>query len=332
MSASRRRRYESTTAEAVTARKYRFRARTLTVLAVLVLASAVAAFTWSSAMWWACGSVSVIALLYLAYLRRQTRIEARVRRRRAQRIARSRLGVENTADQEFDVVPSRLRRPGAACWRSTKRIPSSSISTTCPSRATTTCRTRPGSRTRRTDFSRCPAAGSLLPVSGAIAQLVARLVRIEKVRGSIPLSSTSIRRSGVMLSPQPVRSPSAVVRIAALSGPLPRPGPRRISRRRCRASWMPSRAPDAWPSTPHTPSLEPSSATPASTRRTSRSTSRWMRSPQQGWTPPAGTPTSCQELPPAAPSRPRGPSRPCPRGVTPSSWSVSTGWAATLLR
>ncbi len=114
ISASRRRRYESTTAEAVTARKYRFRARSLTVLAVLVLASAVAAFTWSSDMWWVCGSVGVVGLLYLAYLRRQTRIEERVRRRRAQRIARSRLGVENTADQEFDVVPSRLRRPGAA--------------------------------------------------------------------------------------------------------------------------------------------------------------------------------------------------------------------------
>ncbi len=114
MSASRRRRYESTTAEAVTARKYRFRARTLTVMAVLLLASAVAAFTWSSAMWWVCASVGAVTFLYLAYLRRQTRIEERVRHRRAQRVARSRLGVENTADQEFDVVPARLRRPGAA--------------------------------------------------------------------------------------------------------------------------------------------------------------------------------------------------------------------------
>lgn len=112
--ASRRRRYESSTAEAVTARKYRFRARTLTVMAVLLLAGAVAAFTWSSTMWWVCGSVGVVTALYLAYLRRQTRIEAQVRRRRAQRVARARLGVENTADQDFDVVPARLRRPGAA--------------------------------------------------------------------------------------------------------------------------------------------------------------------------------------------------------------------------
>jgi hypothetical protein len=111
---SRRRRRESTTAAAVTARKYRFRARTLAVMAVLILASGVAAFTWSATMWWTCGTIAAITLLYLAYLRRQTRIEEQVRRRRAQRLARSRLGVENTGDREFDVVPARLRRPGAA--------------------------------------------------------------------------------------------------------------------------------------------------------------------------------------------------------------------------
>ncbi len=83
-------------------------------MAVLLAASAVAAFTWSSTMWWTFGAVTAVTLLYLAYLRRQTRIEEQVRRRRAQRMARSRLGVENTSDQEFDVIPARLRRPGAA--------------------------------------------------------------------------------------------------------------------------------------------------------------------------------------------------------------------------
>jgi hypothetical protein len=111
---ARRRRRESATAAAVTARKYRFRARTLAVMAVLILASGVAAFTWSTTMWWTCGAIAAVTLLYLAYLRRQTRIEEQVRRRRAQRLARSRLGVENTGDREFDVVPARLRRPGAA--------------------------------------------------------------------------------------------------------------------------------------------------------------------------------------------------------------------------
>ncbi len=54
-----------------------------------------------------------MTVLYLGYLRRQTRIEERVRRRRMHRMARSQLGVENTYDREFEVVPSRLRRPGA---------------------------------------------------------------------------------------------------------------------------------------------------------------------------------------------------------------------------
>jgi hypothetical protein len=113
LSDARRRRYESKTAAAVGARKYKFRKRMLTVMAALVVASAVAAFTVAPAAWWACGSIGAVTILYLGYLRRQTRIEERLRRRRAQRIARARLGVENTDDREFDVVPSRLRRPGS---------------------------------------------------------------------------------------------------------------------------------------------------------------------------------------------------------------------------
>jgi hypothetical protein len=113
LSAARRRRHESKTAAAVSARKYKFRKRMLTFLAVAVVASAAAAYTVAPAAWWACGAIAAITLLYLAYLRRQTRIEERLRRRRAQRVARSRLGVENTDDREFDVVPSRLRRPGS---------------------------------------------------------------------------------------------------------------------------------------------------------------------------------------------------------------------------
>jgi uncharacterized membrane protein len=113
LSAARRRRYESKTAAAVSARKYKFRKRMLTVMAIAVVALAAGAFTVAPVAWWICGAVGVVAMLYLAYLRRQTRIEERLRRRRAQRVARSRLGVENTDDPEFDVVPSRLRRPGS---------------------------------------------------------------------------------------------------------------------------------------------------------------------------------------------------------------------------
>jgi hypothetical protein len=112
LSAARRRRYEARSAM-IDARKYKFRKRALMVMGALLVASAAAAFTLASVAWWACGAIGVVTVLDLAYLRRQTRIEERLRRRRVQRLARSRLGVENTDDREFDVVPARLRRPGS---------------------------------------------------------------------------------------------------------------------------------------------------------------------------------------------------------------------------
>jgi hypothetical protein len=111
---ARRRRYEpSAAAAAVSLRKYKFRKRMLTGLLAVAIASAVAAFLVTPTLWYPCGAIAGVTVLYLGYLRRQTRIEERLRRRRAQRVARSRLGVENTDDREFDVVPARLRRPGS---------------------------------------------------------------------------------------------------------------------------------------------------------------------------------------------------------------------------
>lgn len=111
---ARRHRHDSAVSAAVTARKYQFRKRTITVLTVLMLVAAVLAFTVTSAAWWLCAVAGTVTVLYLGYLRRQTRIEDQVRRRRAQRMARSRLGVENTADRDMDIVPARLRQPGTA--------------------------------------------------------------------------------------------------------------------------------------------------------------------------------------------------------------------------
>ncbi|WP_029110942.1 gephyrin-like molybdotransferase receptor GlpR [Mycobacterium sp. URHD0025] len=113
LSATRQRRFESKTAADVSARKFRFRKRVLAVLAVTLLFSAAAAFLVTPSAWWLCGGAGTLTVLYLAYLRRQTRIEEQLRRRRAQRMARSRLGVESTEDHKLDVVPARLRRPGA---------------------------------------------------------------------------------------------------------------------------------------------------------------------------------------------------------------------------
>ena len=111
--ASRRRRFDTKTAAAVSARKYAFRKRVLMVMAVVLVGSATAAFEVTPTAWWVCGSATAMTVLYLAYLRRQTRIEEKLRRRRMQRMARARLGVENAYDREYDLVPSRLRRPGA---------------------------------------------------------------------------------------------------------------------------------------------------------------------------------------------------------------------------
>ncbi|KZS60966.1 gephyrin-like molybdotransferase receptor GlpR [Mycobacterium pseudokansasii] len=111
--ASRRRRFDTKTAAAVSARKYAFRKRMLMAMALVLVASAVAAFEVTPLAWWLCGTAITVTVLYLAYLRRQTRIEEKVRRRRMHRMARARVGVENAHDRDYDVVPSRLRRPGA---------------------------------------------------------------------------------------------------------------------------------------------------------------------------------------------------------------------------
>ncbi|MFV8162616.1 gephyrin-like molybdotransferase receptor GlpR [Mycobacterium sp. 134] len=113
LSATRQRRFESKKAAEISARKFRFRKRVLAVLAATLLFSAAAALLVTPSAWWVCGGAGTLTMLYLAYLRRQTRIEEQLRRRRAHRMARSRLGVENTDDHKLDVVPARLRRPGA---------------------------------------------------------------------------------------------------------------------------------------------------------------------------------------------------------------------------
>jgi hypothetical protein len=110
---SRRRRFDPKHAAEISARKYAQRKRVLMVMAVILVGTATAAFEITPTAWWVCGSATTVTLLYLGYLRRQTRIEEKVRRRRMQRMERARLGVENSYDREYDVVPSRLRRPGA---------------------------------------------------------------------------------------------------------------------------------------------------------------------------------------------------------------------------
>lgn len=114
---NRQRRLESTTAAAVSARKYRFRRRVLTALATLMVLTAVLSFTVSPSLWWSCGVTAGAMVIYLAYLRRQTRIEEQVRRRRQQRLARMRAAEFDGLDERGPEVddadfPTRLQRPG----------------------------------------------------------------------------------------------------------------------------------------------------------------------------------------------------------------------------
>jgi len=112
---NRQRRLESTTAAEVSARKYRFRKRVLMVMAAIMVGTAVASFTVSTAFWWSCGTAAAITVLYLGYLRRQTRIEEQVRRRRQQRLARSHSDVER--DSEWRPASERRAGSGRSEWR-----------------------------------------------------------------------------------------------------------------------------------------------------------------------------------------------------------------------
>lgn len=117
-SASRQRRMSTTSAAAVSARKYRFRKRLLTAMVGLMGLSAVLSFTVSPTLWWSCGAVGGVLVLYLGYLRRQTRIEEQVRRRRQHRMDRTRNFVDDGAplrrpEVDLEEFPTRLQRPGA---------------------------------------------------------------------------------------------------------------------------------------------------------------------------------------------------------------------------
>lgn len=113
-SSRRRPRRETTTAAAVSARKFAFRKRVLMSMAAVLVISALAAFTVAPTAWWVCAATGAATVLYLAYLRRQTRIEQQVRARRARRGERPRAQRQSVPAQAFEVGPTRLREPGAA--------------------------------------------------------------------------------------------------------------------------------------------------------------------------------------------------------------------------
>ncbi|MBY6677563.1 hypothetical protein HQ305_04655 [Rhodococcus sp. BP-149] len=95
------------------AARYAFRQRTVLGSVFVIAMSAALGFLASPIFWWVFAVTIVGLSSYLFYLRRQVRIEEDIRRRRMQRLQRSRLGVESSTDPELKLTPERLRRPGA---------------------------------------------------------------------------------------------------------------------------------------------------------------------------------------------------------------------------
>ena len=84
------------------AARYTFRQRAVLGLALAALAFGGLSVALSPMFWWGCGGSVLVLVTYLAYLRKQVRMEEEIRRRRLARLARSRgehIGAEHEAGQ-----------------------------------------------------------------------------------------------------------------------------------------------------------------------------------------------------------------------------------------
>ena len=169
MSAARRRRYDPTKAAAISARKYKFRKRMLAFMTLVTARRRPRRRSpWRRSAWWVCGGTGAVTLLYLGYLRRQTRIEERVRRRRAQRMARvaARRGEHRRPRVRRGPVAAAAARVGGAGDR--RRGPD----LRAPRLRAVRPRIRPAaarpasSRRRRPVSAAARSTGSLLPIRG----------------------------------------------------------------------------------------------------------------------------------------------------------------------
>jgi hypothetical protein len=104
-------------ADAETARaRYAFRQRVVLLLLVCALLTGIAAAAAFPVVWWAHGAIDLALVVYLVYLRRQVRLEAAIRERRAARMAGTRR-TQAADDRDLDEWARRgrevTRRPSA---------------------------------------------------------------------------------------------------------------------------------------------------------------------------------------------------------------------------
>ena len=91
--------YDPLAAELAARAKYAFRQRVVVFLLLAALATGLAGALVLPVCWWAHGGVDALLVAYLAYLRRQVRIEQEIRRRRLER-ARTRRAIESRRPAE----------------------------------------------------------------------------------------------------------------------------------------------------------------------------------------------------------------------------------------
>ena len=211
--------------------KYAFRQRVVLAMLIGAVATAVAGAAVFPMAWWAHGVIDIVLVSYLVYLRRQVRIETEIRERRLARLQRVRRAQAAARQQQRPLEPAyepelepvayeesfeeEYEPEEAAGPRERVSDGPYTARSSAPARSSWTSTTRTRHSRNWTNRARCPTAGRWVsscyahPASpGAVAQLVAHLVRIEGVRGSIPLSSTFQGRSCSVASPLSPGRPS----------------------------------------------------------------------------------------------------------------------------
>ncbi|MCF6428067.1 MULTISPECIES: gephyrin-like molybdotransferase receptor GlpR [Amycolatopsis] len=107
--------FDPEAAEIAARAKYAFRQRVVLCLFLLAVVTAAGAGFLTSSLWWLHGAVDLVLVGYLAYLRRQVRIEAEIRQRRMARLGSrpaARPARRERPAEEFDVVEPPREVPG----------------------------------------------------------------------------------------------------------------------------------------------------------------------------------------------------------------------------
>lgn len=100
--------FDPAAAELAARAKYALRQRVVLFLLLTAVVTAVFALVMMPVLWWAHGAADVTLVGYLAYLRRQVRIEQEIRRRRTERLRARRVGPPRDEHDDEDSPADRL--------------------------------------------------------------------------------------------------------------------------------------------------------------------------------------------------------------------------------